>query len=123
MDDVKLNLVLEAKDRTAYDRLLIQLHPELVAEDALKSGNRWLCRRAVGRSTYKSTGQRKSREGCGWSYTERRIIQWAFFRENSERREMPLEERVRAIAFFLQRDVNEICNHLNNRHGIQGFQL
>lgn len=120
MDDLQLNQLLDCDTEDQFVRALIRFRPDDAAALSIREGEKWLRRRVVRRTDYAATTDRISRESLGFTWTELRIMRWAFESTHSESKKQPTVEY---IASLLARPVEQVARQINTKNGIQGFKL
>lgn len=127
-EDEFLGLVIPCENELEYERALVLFAKKYnrTAGVGIKEGNRYLLRRAIRRSDYQGphSNRRRKRVGLPYSWTEQRILRWAF---DSRYAESVTPPTVEYIANLLQRSVEEIDKERTRRKttkfGIRGFDL
>ncbi len=128
-DDEFLDLILEADSETQYQRFLVQWARKLERDPllGLEEGDQWLRRRANRRTDYTympGISKRGYRKDLPWTWTEERVMTWAFLRDHKESKQEVTEQY---IASLLQRTVDEVVNKLfkmqNTKRGHVGFDI
>lgn len=99
--------------------------PGIPFQDASEHLLKWIRRRAIRRTEYTgpvSPESRTRREGQPWSWVEKRIIEFAFSKPDSETPK-GVEITEEYIANLLQRSINEVRDERYTKNGIRGFDL
>lgn len=123
MTDADIDLLLNARDKIAFERTACKVRKDLVPMSAILECEKWLRRRAVRRTDYKKFGSRESRVRRDWTWIEERILEWAFA-VSSERRagvDFSFLGIAEYLSILLQRSVDEIVEKKNVRFGIKGL--
>ena|SRR5690606_34430796 len=120
--DEFLDSVLCCDSQIEFERALSRFadkHGFHIKKVVYARGSEWLRRRAIKRNSY-SVVNRISRQGQPFTEIEKRVIDWAFFKDDNEKKDPTVEY----IAEMLQRseaEVEQLKKEAKTKFGVKGF--
>lgn len=116
-----LDEMLRQDSQSCFERFAVRVRPDLAPLVAIREVEKWIRRRAIGRTVYVLEGlSRTRRTGLKWTWIEDRVMEWAFSKPVYSDGKRVTEEY---ISELLLRSVDEIKDKRNTKAGIKGFGL